>query len=931
MSNSQENIAVFNMIFSKTLFLISGDLCERLGDSERTLDLAISAPEKEGLIKETLLNLQDIFGNTLLHIAARNEKKDMYDHLVRMGADAGIRNDDGLTPFLLTARFGIWGMFNHIWSNHLTVMIWRFGNVEQKATDVSEFDWKGSEAFSSVKDVENCLDTLIADNCIPTGEKSVGDSMFALVNEVVLYSSLRMAPEVNAASCSGAKNCIDELRQQLRILPPETYESLKRQLRDLRRKLAVVNEKRAEIIKTELQNQLSSKINKIIWPSPPESPANQDVAGHGGTDDDGMGDAMSGIRLITLFRPKDWFEHTKDKIEDVILRKWAQGFYLIHIGQSLIPYCIIMLLFGFMWWKRELHVLEHNFWWATNPAMTKLQSSNPSAALFRANPIRADISELEEKLGSTMYGSPPQQRGLLPDSLRSPDSRCGWWSIWHSASGILQAVLILYEVPTLIRLAYAQRRIRPSDLDEDEDLKISFEEIINFIYFNLESLFHMILCGLFVTIGASRVIAGDECNTGWIKTEKNATAMASLLLFLNFFVVCKPYEGIGMLVLIIYKFLVSDVFNFLVMYSTFFAAFLIALQTLHNANHVFLSWVDITDTIVPQIAALTDNMTYLQNGNVVVTNLLQDTAMAVDGCAQLKRTIQDTAFTLLEISFGDGLSDALQQSRRTDYECAGFQPDLLVGYVLVFWVFLTNVLVLNMLVAMMNYTFDLQSKIAHSVWILDISYRIMRYERVFPELHLRMQRPSSSVSFWKRKYWALLVSDLSLVIYCMPEVHLWGLGRRLLRSIGDGMSKLFPSNQEDVVGDDLHIKDAWEETIEASTRLARGPPGANQMPLPQVARKAAHFKISHLSERLADLARSREVIGEVAKWEDALQTAGIPVFNGRKEELRKALMTISLIYQLLVIKGRFDESRRVMEVRRVPDPAAAVVAERGDS
>ena len=32
-------------------------------------------------------------------------------------------------------------------------------------------------------------------------------------------------------------------------------------------------------------------------------------------------------------------------------------------------------------------------------------------------------------------------------------------------------------------------------------MKISFEEIVNFIYFNLESLLHIVLFGLLVTIG----------------------------------------------------------------------------------------------------------------------------------------------------------------------------------------------------------------------------------------------------------------------------------------------------------------------------------------------------------------------------------------------------------------------------------------------
>ena len=54
-------------------------------------------------------------------------------------------------------------------------------------------------------------------------------------------------------------------------------------------------------------------------------------------------------------------------------------------------------------------------------------------------------------------------------------------------------------------------------------------------------------------------------------------------------------------------------------------------------------------------------MAYPQNGNIMIVTatMIQDTAIAVDSCTQLKRTIQNTVLTLLELSFGDGFSDAI--------------------------------------------------------------------------------------------------------------------------------------------------------------------------------------------------------------------------------------------------------------------------------
>jgi hypothetical protein len=111
---------------------------------------------------------------------------------------------------------------------------------------------------------------------------------------------------------------------------------------------------------------------------------------------------------------------------------------------------------------------------------------------------------------------------------------------------------------------------------------------------------------------------------------------------------------------------------------------------------------------------------------------------------------------------------------RSDYQCAGFTPNSITSYILIFWVFLTNVLILNLIIAMMNHTFNRHMDGVASAWLLDVSYRIMRYERQFPELKDRMQTLRVSYSIWKMKFWKQLFWDICLVIYCLPDVHLWG-------------------------------------------------------------------------------------------------------------------------------------------------------------
>ena len=324
-------------------------------------------------------------------------------------------------------------------------------------------------------------------------------------------------------------------------------------------------------------------------------------------------------------------------------------------------------------------------------------------------------------------------------------------------------------------------------------------------------------------------------------------------------------------------------------------------------------------------------ISYLVNANIPSdVQQMQGTSMALDGCASVRRRLQDTAFSLLEISFGDGLADALEQSRRSDYRCAGFTPDGLTSYILVFWVFLTNVLVLNMLIAMMNYTFDNQLKRVHSVWLLDVSYRIMRYERIFPELVVRLQRPVCSYSIWRYKFWTNLLSDCLLALYCVPEVHTWGYGhvgyiwivRNVLKCIVDDpeANDRFKSLEADI--DTVLKKDATITDAGGSGKISRMFKSVNSVRAPRA------------SDRLEKLAKHDVVAEEVIEWEKALQaqfaTVQLPGTNADRENplqesqeqatrdqssRHQLLVLVSLIYQLNLIQQTFDESRTLAVTR----------------
>ena len=52
--------------------------------------------------------------NAMLHVVAWNGLTEMFDLLIKLGANPALNNRDRLTPFTLTARYGIWNVFNHI-------------------------------------------------------------------------------------------------------------------------------------------------------------------------------------------------------------------------------------------------------------------------------------------------------------------------------------------------------------------------------------------------------------------------------------------------------------------------------------------------------------------------------------------------------------------------------------------------------------------------------------------------------------------------------------------------------------------------------------------------------------------------------------------------------------------------------------------------
>jgi hypothetical protein len=92
------------------------------------------------LSRRAILNQRDEFGNSLLHLAALNGSKKVFQWLIENGADPDAVNYDGLSPLSLTAIFSLWDMFNFIRHTCLSTVIWESGYLRCEQRDYSHID-----------------------------------------------------------------------------------------------------------------------------------------------------------------------------------------------------------------------------------------------------------------------------------------------------------------------------------------------------------------------------------------------------------------------------------------------------------------------------------------------------------------------------------------------------------------------------------------------------------------------------------------------------------------------------------------------------------------------------------------------------------------------------------------------------------------------
>ena len=215
----------------------------------------------------------------------------------------------------------------------------------------------------------------------------------------------------------------------------------------------------------------------------------------------------------------------------------------------------------------------------------------------------------------------------------------------------------------------------------------------------------------------------------------------------------------------------------------------------------------------------------------------------------------------------------------------------------------------------MNYTFDTKLKTIRSVWILDVSYRIFRYQQSLPELAARMQRRAQTLSIWRVKYWKSVAANAVLVFYCLPEVHLYGIWIRSLRFLTYVGHDLKPAEQA--------IRNAYGNVRKSLEQgeVAGMERGVKSRILRRVMLLNRQEDINSLA---AILGRAEALDREAENWMDAIKTVTSGPLNNMqdKKTAHEALTFVSLVYHLGVIRDSFQEARMV--VQDAPSESATV-------
>eukprot|EP00960_Hanusia_phi_P073028 767928-Hanusia_phi.AAC.3 len=203
------------------------------------------------------------------------------------------------------------------------------------------------------------------------------------------------------------------------------------------------------------------------------------------------------------------------------------------------------------------------------------------------------------------------------------------------------------------------------------------KRLINFLLKNLECLLGFII-SLCVMLAFACRLAGS------MMFELNLNAISLVLYSYYIFVLCSPFEPLGILSILLFKVLLQSVFLWVIVYIIVLLAFSSAMHTTYRDSKISLA--------IPNT-----NFTFQNSFGINVASLLW-------------------------VSFGE------VDNRSFIYESQNQQIAMILNMT---WAVFSCILVLNFLIALISRFFDQKYRDAEHSWSIMFAYTVIRYEKIY--------------------------------------------------------------------------------------------------------------------------------------------------------------------------------------------------------
>jgi ankyrin repeat protein len=153
----------------------------------------------------------------------------------------------------------------------------------------------------------------------------------------------------------------------------------------------------------------------------------------------------------------------------------------------------------------------------------------------------------------------------------------------------LYGFVFLGGIPYLFYRALIERRLSARDLDPNEDLNLDFVEILFFVYKNLSTTLSFLIAVLLVTQGSLWLLHDDYWDGkdlwAW-NIESQLMCFIMLFAWLKVVHMLLPFEGIGRLLITVWRMFMSDIITWLILVIFVLIAFSLATGIIVRSNFI---------------------------------------------------------------------------------------------------------------------------------------------------------------------------------------------------------------------------------------------------------------------------------------------------------------------------------------------------------